>query len=162
MAIEKIARLAGHASSRVTETVYRQELRPVLQEGAEVMDRLFGSVDGGLVEQRRRTSETGLSAHGKEKVYGFDSVSGLQLREVTRTCRTGRGSHSGSQMDPAPAKTKLLVGRHCPIASESGVVYLSQLACPAKVSHWCGSSRQCGSAVNLVDCVEDHRRGALD
>jgi hypothetical protein len=70
MAIEKIARLAGHASSRVTETVYRQELRPVLQEGAEVMDRLFGSVDGGLVEQRRRTSETGLSAHGKEKVYG--------------------------------------------------------------------------------------------
>ena len=40
MAIEKIARLAGHASSHVTETVYRQELRPVLQEGAEVMDRL--------------------------------------------------------------------------------------------------------------------------
>jgi hypothetical protein len=24
--------------------VYRQELRPVLQEGAEVMDRLFGGV----------------------------------------------------------------------------------------------------------------------
>ena len=42
MAIEKIARLAGHA----TETVYRQELRPVLQEGAEVMDRLLGSVNG--------------------------------------------------------------------------------------------------------------------
>ena len=45
MAIEKIARLVGHASSHVTETVYRQELRPVLQEGAEVMDRLFGSVN---------------------------------------------------------------------------------------------------------------------
>ena len=30
MAIEKIARLAGHASSHVTETVYRQELRPVV------------------------------------------------------------------------------------------------------------------------------------
>ena len=44
MAIEKIARLAGHASSHVTETVYQQELRPVLQEGAEVMDRLFGNV----------------------------------------------------------------------------------------------------------------------
>jgi hypothetical protein len=27
MAIEKIARLAGDASSHVTETVYRQELR---------------------------------------------------------------------------------------------------------------------------------------
>ena len=47
MAIEKIARLAGHASSHVTETVYRQELRPVLQEGAEVMDRLFLGVSSG-------------------------------------------------------------------------------------------------------------------
>ena len=44
MAIEKIARLVGHASSHVTETVYRQELRPVLPEGPEVMDRLFGNV----------------------------------------------------------------------------------------------------------------------
>jgi hypothetical protein len=50
MAIEKIARLAGHASSHVTETVYRQELRPVLQEGAEVMDRLFGGVNKVLAE----------------------------------------------------------------------------------------------------------------
>jgi hypothetical protein len=52
MAIEKIARLAGHAISHVTETVYRQELRPVLQEGAEVMDRLFGSVNTGPAGQR--------------------------------------------------------------------------------------------------------------
>ncbi len=43
MAIEKISRLVGHTSSHVTETVYRQELRPVLQDGAEVMDRLFAS-----------------------------------------------------------------------------------------------------------------------
>ena len=42
MAIEKISRLVGHTSSHVTETVYRQELRPVLQDGAEVMDRIFG------------------------------------------------------------------------------------------------------------------------
>ena len=49
MAIEKIARsLPGHA----TETVYRQELRPVLQEGAEVMDRLFGGVSSGPAEKR--------------------------------------------------------------------------------------------------------------
>jgi hypothetical protein len=51
MAIEEIARLAGHASSHVTETVYRQELRPVLQDGAEVMDRLFGSVNGEPAER---------------------------------------------------------------------------------------------------------------
>ncbi len=50
MAIEKIARLVGHASSHITETVYRQELRPVLQDGAEVMDRLFGGVNNVLAE----------------------------------------------------------------------------------------------------------------
>jgi hypothetical protein len=58
MAIEKIVRLAGHASSHVTETVYGQELRAVLQEGAEVMDRLFGSVNSGPAEQRPRTDRT--------------------------------------------------------------------------------------------------------
>jgi len=39
MTIEKIARLAGHASSHVTETVYQQELRPVLQEGPDEGDK---------------------------------------------------------------------------------------------------------------------------
>lgn len=40
--IEEIARLVGHAGgSRVTETVYRKELRPVLLTGATVMDDLF-------------------------------------------------------------------------------------------------------------------------
>jgi len=52
MAIEKIARLVGHGSSHITETVYRQELRPVLQEGAKVMDRLFSIVNGDLAQQR--------------------------------------------------------------------------------------------------------------
>jgi len=38
--IERIADLIGHAGgSRVTEQVYRHQLRPVLTEGAEVMDR---------------------------------------------------------------------------------------------------------------------------
>jgi hypothetical protein len=35
--VEEIARLPGHANSRVTETVYRHELRPVITTGAEVM-----------------------------------------------------------------------------------------------------------------------------
>ena len=40
--IENIARLVGHAGgSEVTETVYRKQIRPVLLEGAEVMDRIF-------------------------------------------------------------------------------------------------------------------------
>jgi len=41
VAIEEIARLAGHASTRTTEIGYRRELRPVITTGAEVMDELF-------------------------------------------------------------------------------------------------------------------------
>jgi integrase len=41
VAIEEIARLAGHASTRTTEIVYRRELRPVITTGAEIMDELF-------------------------------------------------------------------------------------------------------------------------
>jgi integrase len=40
--IEEIARLAGHASTRTTEVVYRRELRPVITTGAEIMDEVFG------------------------------------------------------------------------------------------------------------------------
>jgi hypothetical protein len=39
--LEEIARLAGHASSRTTEVIYRRELRPVITTGAEVMDQIF-------------------------------------------------------------------------------------------------------------------------
>ena len=39
--IEEIARLVGHNRTATTETVYRHELRPVIQSGAEVMNRLF-------------------------------------------------------------------------------------------------------------------------
>lgn len=41
VSIEEIARLVGHSSTRVTETVYRRELRPVITIGAEVMDQIF-------------------------------------------------------------------------------------------------------------------------
>ncbi len=40
---EEIARLVGHSSTRVTETIYRRELRPVISTGAEVMDLVFGA-----------------------------------------------------------------------------------------------------------------------
>ncbi len=43
--IENIARLVGHAGgSEVTETVYRHQIRPVILEGAEAMDRIFTKV----------------------------------------------------------------------------------------------------------------------
>jgi integrase len=44
---EEIARLVGHSSTRVTETVYRRELRPVIATGAEVMDQVFGGQRAG-------------------------------------------------------------------------------------------------------------------
>ena len=43
MGIEDISHLVGHASSRVTELVYRKELRPVLTRGACAMDTLLRS-----------------------------------------------------------------------------------------------------------------------
>ncbi|SDM90858.1 Site-specific recombinase XerD [Lentzea albidocapillata subsp. violacea] len=39
--LEDIARLVGHSSTTVTETVYRHQIVPVMQEGATTMDRLF-------------------------------------------------------------------------------------------------------------------------
>jgi integrase len=39
----EISRLVGHRSTAVTELVYRQQIRPVVQSGAVVMDRLFGA-----------------------------------------------------------------------------------------------------------------------
>lgn len=44
--IEEIAQLVGHSSTAVTELVYRQQIRPVLQSGAMVMDRIFGEQPG--------------------------------------------------------------------------------------------------------------------
>lgn len=41
--LEEISRLVGHRSTAVTELVYRLQIRPVIQEGATAMDRIFKS-----------------------------------------------------------------------------------------------------------------------
>ena len=41
MAIEQISRLVGHSGTSVTELVYRKQIRPVVEDGAMTMDRLF-------------------------------------------------------------------------------------------------------------------------
>lgn len=41
MPIEQISRLVGHSGSTVTELVYRKQIRPVVDDGATVMDRIF-------------------------------------------------------------------------------------------------------------------------
>jgi integrase len=39
--LEVISRLVGHRSTTVTETVYRKQLRPVIEDAATAMDRIF-------------------------------------------------------------------------------------------------------------------------
>ena len=43
--LENISRLVGHSGTTVTETVYRHQIRPVLEAGAQAMDRIFPSED---------------------------------------------------------------------------------------------------------------------
>jgi integrase len=43
--IETIADLVGHASTAVTEEVYRHQLRPVITKGAETMNTIFKQQD---------------------------------------------------------------------------------------------------------------------
>jgi integrase len=62
MPVERIADLVGHAGgSRVTEQVYRFQLKPVLMEGAEVMDRALRPKRTVV----RRKSKSGGSAEGQ-------------------------------------------------------------------------------------------------
>jgi integrase len=44
--LEEISLLVGHKSTVVTELIYRKQIRPVLQSGADVMDRIFGLGEG--------------------------------------------------------------------------------------------------------------------
>jgi len=39
--IEKISDLVGHKDQTTTETIYRHQIRPVVLDGAEAMDRIF-------------------------------------------------------------------------------------------------------------------------
>jgi hypothetical protein len=75
--IEQIAGLVGHAGgSRVTELVYRQRTRPVLVNGAEVMDTVFGTP-----RKRRRVVRPG-AASGV-----IVTLDNLGTAQVVRRCR---------------------------------------------------------------------------
>ena len=45
VSLEDIADLCGHSGTRVTESVYRHQLRPILLDGATAMDQIFQSWD---------------------------------------------------------------------------------------------------------------------
>ncbi|MET9874454.1 site-specific integrase [Actinacidiphila glaucinigra] len=45
--IEVIARVVGHSGTSTTERVYRKQLRPVITDGADAMDDIFGGNEQG-------------------------------------------------------------------------------------------------------------------
>jgi hypothetical protein len=75
--VEEIARLAGHASTRTTEVVYRRELRPVLTTGAEVMDTIFNRqtprASNRIMAERARQRR-------REENYRFCMIAALPTR----------------------------------------------------------------------------------
>ena len=57
--IEQIARLVGHTGgSAVTETVYRKQLRPVINDGAVAMNELFPRADSYSVSYSPRPTRS--------------------------------------------------------------------------------------------------------
>jgi hypothetical protein len=67
MAIEEISRLVGHSSSNVTETIYRQQIRPVIIVGARG--------DGQDLRQRTMISR---AAAGADSLWICLSIRRLQ------------------------------------------------------------------------------------
>jgi integrase len=61
--VEDISQLVGHSGTTVTELVYRHQLRPVIQTGAKVIDRLF-SVDRRQADWQ--AGRTGAGRHTRE------------------------------------------------------------------------------------------------
>ena len=47
VSLEDISRLVRHSGTNVTELVNRHQIRPVIQTGATIMDRLFGQANSG-------------------------------------------------------------------------------------------------------------------
>jgi hypothetical protein len=41
----RIVRLVGHSGTTTTEAVHRKQIRPVIIEGADAMDRIFPAAD---------------------------------------------------------------------------------------------------------------------
>ena len=83
MAVEEIARLVGHSSTNVNETVYRHELRPVIRSGADAMDRLF---PGSAPKSESRPAE--------EASANSDPPAGTVRRRSSRTTDSARAAQN--------------------------------------------------------------------
>jgi len=67
---EEISRLVGHSSTVVTETVYRQELRPVIRSGADAMDQLFPGSAPEPGQDREASPDSDVLVRRKRRVVG--------------------------------------------------------------------------------------------
>jgi integrase len=98
--IEQISRLVGHSGTTVTEAVYRKQIRPVITEGAEVMDRLFPGISPqGERPPRMPSYSVGYSmAKGHVAVTGnvasglYRSVGVTGFEPATSSSRTKRAT----------------------------------------------------------------------
>jgi hypothetical protein len=80
VSIEEIARLAGHATTRTTEIVYRRELRPVITTGAEIMDQLFtGNLASAPVREPPKTQTS------QPPVPGYPTGTATPARQAMAT-----------------------------------------------------------------------------
>jgi hypothetical protein len=93
-------RVHRHAewAGRPAQAGIRQELRPVLQDGAEVMDRLLGNVNGGLVSDLRRASE--MSSGSRPAAWCMGNQFSLPSARPSRTSSRAR-RRSGAREPPS-------------------------------------------------------------
>ena len=90
VSIEEIAHLAGHASTRTTEIVYRRELRPVITTGAEIMDQLFSGTSAPACREPPRTKTQPAADPGYLTPGSTDDAHPADGQPVHATCPFGR------------------------------------------------------------------------
>jgi hypothetical protein len=111
--------------------------RLVSPSGRQVNDPSRVARDGRLLssDNDRQYGRTTVDVRERD-ILRLDSVTGFQLRELIRAYRTGCGSHSGSQLDPAPAKTRIFW--RCGPRRSAGATWSGRL--------WPGSARPRGGS----------------
>ncbi|MEU7915676.1 site-specific integrase [Microbispora bryophytorum] len=66
--LETIADLVGHAGTRVTEQVYRHQLKPVITEGAGTIDTIFGDSKKNQRKKSTAGRDSQMSARSRRRI----------------------------------------------------------------------------------------------
>jgi hypothetical protein len=74
--IESISLLVGHQPTMVTETIYRKQLRPVIEGGAEVMDRILPAWPP--VSLSNSVSNSGAQLEGPRSTFALVGAGGFE------------------------------------------------------------------------------------